>query len=288
MLHLVAAALLAQSLTVDGDLTVLAPYYAYLPYARVSVIKGWNQGGVSVQTSRVTNDPNADLDIWHQNRTAGQAWRASKGTGQVVGQLEWDGTLWAGGGGTGRAFVSMGGAYTCQPGTGGCYTAIYGGMLNKSHHGAVVLGNEQGNPDRDGGLALQVVAKGRPSTYANTVLAVDVMGNTRAGGLIGNYLPSSEFDPCSVTPGFDNPTPALDSPGGLYRPRGMWGYDYQLDAMRLCTARSAADAGYEKVCTDQNGACLPNDLTFTSNNDAIYITKHFPDGGTRTVTLSYD
>ena len=274
-----------------GDLTVAAPYTSYLPYVSTYVLRGWGAGGVNVITNRAAADINADLDIWHAGRTAGQAWRASNGS-VVVGQLEWNGQLWAGGQNAPAAFMSMGGAYACQPGTGGCYTVIAGGMLNKSFHGAAVITNQFGNPDRDGGLSLQVMGKGKTNTYASTVLATDVYGNTQTyGGLIGNYLEPSDFDTCQVTAGFDNPTSALDSPGGFFRPRGMWGYNRADDWVQLCTARSAQrDGGYERFCTDSNGACaqLPAGVTATATNDALVVTQALADGGTRSVTLPWE
>ena len=302
MLSALALALLSQvpldggAVVFGGDLSVLAPYTAYLPYARVSVIRGWGQGGVSLQTSRAENDINADFDIWHSGRTAGQAWRASNGS-LVVGQLEWSGQLSAGGQSAPVAFLATGGAsLACQPGAWGCYATVYGGTFNKGFHGAVTLGNQLGNPNRDGGLSLQVLGLaankgGNTNTYASTVLAVDVYGNTAHGGLIGNYLEPSDFDTCLVTPGFDNPTAELDSPGGFFRPRGMWGYNRTDDWVQLCTARSAQrDGGYERFCTDSNGACaqLPAGVTATATNDALVLTQSLADGGTRSVTLPWE
>lgn len=296
MLSQLAALLLSQALYVDGgvysagDFRVEVPYVSYLPYASISVLRGWLAGGVSIVTSRAAGDVNADLDIWHSGRTAGQAWRASNGS-LVVGQLEWNGTLWAGGQSNPRAFVSMGGAYTCQPGSGGCYTTIYGGMANKGFHGAVVLGNQEGNPDRDGGLSLQVLGRGKTNSYAGTVLAQDVYGNLQTyGGLHGNYLEPQDFDACTTTWGWDNPTAALDSPGGFFRPLGMWGYRRDTARIQLCTPGSATrDGGYEAICTDTNGACreLPPGAAATATNDALVITQTLPDGGTRTAVIPW-
>lgn len=297
MLAALTLALLSQTaidggLEVRGDMTVFAPYYLTAPYARHSIIYGWGAGGLVLRTSQMPWDINATVEIQQpQGRTAGQAWVARNGPSTVVGQLEWNGQLTAGGQGAPAAFLSQGGPFACQAGASGCYAALYGGMLNKGFHGAVVLGNGNGNPARDGGLSLQVLGIGKTNSYAGTVLAQDVYGNLETfGGLIGNYLEPKDFDTCQVTPGFDNPTPALDSPGGFFRPRGMWGYNRVDDWVQLCTARSAQrDGGYERLCTDSNDACdeLPPGVTVTTNNDAAYIRLALPDGGSRTVVLPW-
>lgn len=295
MLALVASLLLAQpvidgGVAINGDLYVQPPYTSYLPFVSAYVIRGWAAGGVNIATNRAATDINADLDIAHTGRTAGQAWRATNGS-VVVGQLEWSGRLWAGGQQAPAAFVSMGGAYTCQPGASGCYTAVAGGMLNKSFHGAVVLGNGSGNPDRDGGLSLQVLGKGKMNSPGGTVLAVDVLGNLQTfGGLQGNYLEASDFDVCTTTFGYPNPGQGVDAPGGFFSPLGMWGYNRNAARLQLCSSVSAVrDGGYETVCTDTNGACreLPPGVTVTTNNDAVYLTQPLPDGGTRVAVIPW-
>lgn len=236
-------------------------------YSIQQIIRAYSSGGVTMQSNRGRWDPNADFEVTTlQLRADGQLQRWVN-NGTEVARVDYAGSFTGSTTNstdpTATAFLDLGGtgsSMACAA-AGGCQLTFNGGMQNKSFHGAVTIGNNKGNPLRDGGLMLQVqgIGKSNASGQGTTTLASDVYGNLNLNdGLYGDYVAQSDFEVCSNKVGFDNP-PDDGGPGGSYNGNlGNFGYDKDNAVLKVCTAQSMAgvgDGGYERVCTDRNDMC---------------------------------